>query len=58
MSSLAWLPGQLGGRLWHRCSLLAVLRLGSVLGSAARADGPGSVGLAGAKCWGPPTATG
>ena len=42
----------------HHCSRLAVLRLGSVLGSGTRADGPRSVGLAGAKSFGPPTATG
>ena len=39
MTSLSWLPGRHGGRLGYRCSLLAVLRLGSVLGSEARAPG-------------------
>ena len=57
VTSLAWLPGRLGGRLGLRCLHLAV-SAGRSPGSGVRADGPGSEGLARAKSTGPPTALG
>ena len=41
MTSWAWLPGLLGGRLGHRCSRLELMRLGSLLGLAHERMGRG-----------------